>query len=143
MRFTNFLKEVTNPDFDVSVDFGDGTFKPAGSFHSEQAAKREGRLLCTLDGNGKKYKVTNNVTGKSKTYSAASKELSESEANYVAMSAYRANLNKVLDQVEALKLNIAKHRDRYMATDRTDWGYSGDLERVKQHLSEINDSLKK
>lgn len=145
MKFKEFLvdgKKINHSDFDVSVDFGDGKFERVGSFFSDGAAQREGREMCGKTGNGKRYKVTNTVTGKSKIYSGSSDELSESEANYVAMSAYRANMSKVLDQIEDLKLNIAKHRDRYFGTDRTDWSYSGDMERLNQQLSEINDWLK-
>ena len=141
MRFARFLSEVSTPDFDVSVDFGEGKFTPAGSFHSESAAKREGAALCKKDGSGKRYKVTNNVTGKSKVFSPDT--VTEGESNYVAMSAYKANTAKVQQQMDMLALNIQKHRERYMATDRQDWGYAGDLEKLNQQLTEINDWLRK
>ena len=139
MNFANFLTEFTNPDFDVSVDFGDGKFARAGSFHSEQAAKREGRQLCTLDGNGKKYKVTNNVTGKAKTYSATSAELNEGEESYVAASAYKVNVAKVQEQLALLNQHIEKHQKEYAGTDQQNWAYSGDMARLAKELSAINE----
>lgn len=142
MKFKEFLYEskLTTPDFEVSVDFGDGKFKSAGSFHSEQAAAREGRKLCTTDGSGKRYKVTNAVTGKSETYDAPS-SVKEAESNYVAMSAYKANAMKVQTEIDKLEVNLMRHKERYLGTNRSSWGFSGDLEHVVKQLEEINDFL--
>lgn len=137
------LEEAANiSDFTVAVDFGDGTFKRSGSFHSEQAAKREGRQLCTTDGSGKKYKITY-PTGKTKVFTPEGKKLEESESNYIAMSSYQAKAAQVDDEIEKLKLNMMKHRKEYLATDRTNWGYAGDMERLLKQLTEINDWLGK
>lgn len=65
----------------------------------------------------------------------------EAESNYVAMSAYKANAAKVQMEMDKLGANLLRHQDRYLKTDRTNWGFSGDLERVAQLLAEINDFL--
>lgn len=65
----------------------------------------------------------------------------EAESNYVAMSAYKANDAKIRSELEKLDLNLMRHRDRYLNTDRKNWGFSGDLEQVATQLKEINDFL--
>lgn len=146
MNFTDFLNEVTYSDFDVSVDFGDGKFTPAGSFNSTAAAKREGRSLCTLDGNGKRYKVTNTATGKSQTFSPTSKELTESgdEFSSRAGAAYKEAFLGVREQMRILEAAILRHHQQYEAdqSNKTDynasWGFAGDLNHVRELLVEIN-----
>lgn len=65
----------------------------------------------------------------------------EGDERYIAMSAYKANAAKVQEELDKLELNMMRHRDKYLKTDRTNWGYSGDLEHVVKQLEEINDFL--
>lgn len=65
----------------------------------------------------------------------------EAEANYVAMSAYKANAAKVQMELDKLEVNLLRHKDRYLATDRKSWGFAGDLEHVAKQLEEVNDFL--
>lgn len=138
MRLTQFLQESPGiSDFTTSVDFGDGKFTRSGSFHSEEAAKREGRQLCTTEGSGKRYKITY-PTGKTQVFTPAGKHLEENESNYVAMSSYQANRAKAAMELDKLKANMMKHHAAYMNTDRTNWGYAGDMERLTESLRDIN-----
>ena len=67
--------------------------------------------------------------------------IEEAESNYIAMSAYKANDAKIRMELEKLDLNLMRHRERYLKTDRKNWGFSGDLERVATQLKELNDFL--
>lgn len=65
----------------------------------------------------------------------------EAESNYVAMSAYKANATRVQLELDKLEVNLLRHKERYLKTDRSNWGFSGDLEHVAKQLEEINDFL--
>lgn len=68
--------------------------------------------------------------------------INEGEETYVAMAAYKAAELKVADEIEKLKLNLMKHHDAYMQTDRTSWGFAGDLNNVVSQLRDINDFIR-
>lgn len=65
----------------------------------------------------------------------------EAESNYVAMSAYKANATKIQMELDKLEVNLMRHKERYLGTNRSSWGFSGDLEHVVKQLEEINDFL--
>lgn len=127
MRLTDFLKEEHNDAYREGMRaFGKG-----GSCPYDKGTSDYDEWHLGFD------------DAKSDRRGGYGKGLGESESNYIAMSSYQAKAAQVDDEIEKLKLNMMKHRKEYLATDRTNWGYAGDMERLLKQMTEINDWLGK
>lgn len=65
--------------------------------------------------------------------------LREGEEKYIASAAYKANLAKVVAQMERLNSNIARHQNDFARTNQKNWGYAGDMARLLESLEQINE----
>lgn len=67
----------------------------------------------------------------------------EGKETYDAMAAYKVAEMKVAEELRKLRHNLMQHHDTYMKTDRTNWGFAGDLNHVVSQLQDINDFIRK